>query len=212
MKTMISVALLSILLTAGAAGQEPAKVKVASISLNAVIQSGNFYDRIRLLALDKDTLAAIQKVNAEIKAVQQDIVDAQDQGKLNDLQNKLQFLHQKISLLVQRSAGGRQTRDFQALLREFVIATYKDKYQLIYQQDAGGADSILWKGGVEITDITDEVTDKLRERLSEISIGSIGGSPYLVPATAIPQTRPAPTLPPAAKPSPPPTPPPTVKH
>jgi hypothetical protein len=201
MKAIASAILLAIVLTSATEGQEPAKVKVASIRLNAVMQGGNFYDRIRLLALDKETLVAIKKINADIKSVQQEIVDAQDQAKLNDLQNKLNFLNQKLNILVQRSAGSHGGRDFQALLREFVIATYKGKYQLILQQDAGNPDPIMWRGGVEITDITDEAADKLRDRLSEISVGSVGGL-YPPPSVAYPKASKAPATPPVAKPAP----------
>jgi hypothetical protein len=211
MRAIIPAMLLSILLMAQAEGQEPAKVKVASIRMNAVMQNGNLHAKIRLLELDQETLAAIKKVNAEIKTVQQEIVDAQNKEKLNVLQNKLQFLNKKIDLLTQRSTGRRTKKGFQTLLREFIVATYKDEYQLILQQDAGGHDPILWKRGVEITDVTDETVKKLRERLGEISTGSVGG-PYLapVPATAYPKARPAPPPQPAAKPSPSPAPPPAA--
>ena len=210
MKAILPAALLSILLAAGANSEEPAKAKVAVVSLNSMMRDGNFHQRIMLLSLDKDALAAMKKIGVEIKAVRKEIVDAQDQAKLNALQNKLQFLSRKLSLVAQRATSGGPRRDVQALLRDFVIANYKDKYPLIVQPDAGGPDPIVWKGGVELTDITEEAMAKLRERLDEISGGSNEGLLLAYPAT--PSRAPATTPPPAVKPAPPSLTPPTVVH
>jgi hypothetical protein len=126
MKTIISGVLAAALLATGANGQESAKVKVASVRLYVLMQNGNMHNRIWLLDLDKETRAAIAKISTDIKNVQQQIVDAEDQGKLNDLQNRLQFLNQKLSILMQRSGQHNSRRDVQTVLRDFIIATYKD--------------------------------------------------------------------------------------
>jgi hypothetical protein len=173
MKTIFTTVLLSIALAAPANCEEPVKPKVAVVNLNAMMNVGNFHQRIALLSLDKDTLAAVKKIVVELKAVQQKLVDSQDQEDLNELQRKQQFLGHKLSVITQRSPNRGARRDIQAVLREFVIATYKDKYSLIMQSETVGFDPIVWKGGVEIVDVTEDAMAKLRERLDEISGGQV---------------------------------------
>jgi hypothetical protein len=178
MKTLLPMTLLSFLLTAGAECQEPVKVKVAVVRLDMMMRDGYSSESVRLLSLDKETLAAMQKIGAEVKAARKEIADAADATKLSELQARMQFLSQKLSIVSQSARSGSSSRDQQTLVRDFVIETYKDKYQVILQrqQYSDMVDPVLWKGGAEITDITEEARDKFREHLNEISGGLSGMS------------------------------------
>ena len=168
MKTMLPVALVSFLLATIAEGQELAKAKVAVVRINAIVSGGNFYDRVRLLTCDKDTHAAIKKINAELKDVQKQVIDADDEVKLADLGKRTQLLNQKLSILRQHATGGNPNLDLQAMIRKFIVDNYKDKYHMILQQDSGMPDRFfIWKGNVQTDDITDEVGEKFREYLDK---------------------------------------------
>ena len=218
MKTVLPIMLLSLLLVSGAECQEPVKINVAVVRLDMMMRDGYSSESVCLLSLDKETLAAMQKIGADMKAAQKEIADAADETKLNELQARIQFLNQKLGILSQRARSGGSSRDQQTLVRDFVIETYKDKYQVILQrqQYSDMADPVLWKGGAEITDITEEARGKLREHLNEISggtgristfRGTIYPAPPRVRPVAPPPAQPAerPVAPPA-KPAPSPAP------
>jgi hypothetical protein len=175
MKTVFAAILLSLFLAARAESQEAPKLKVAVVNMQRVMNSGMNYDKIRLLSLDKATLAALKKINTEIQEVQTQIVDVNDEVKLMDLGKRLEFLNRKSMLLRQRTMSGESTRDMQSILRRFVIDKFKDKYALIIrqQQDSGYADKVLWKGNAEITDITDDVQEEFQKYLDD-SVGDTG--------------------------------------
>lgn len=155
---------------ADAQGQEAPKIKVAVVRIGAILNNGNYYDRVRMMAADKDTLAAIKKVNAEMKDLQKQAIDVDDELKLNDLGRRMQFLNQKLNVLRQHVNSGNPNIDVQAMVRKFVIENYKNKYPIIMQQDSGVPDRLfVWKGGVQTDDITDEVADKFREHLDKIA-------------------------------------------
>jgi hypothetical protein len=166
MKTVLQAAVLSIFLTTIATGQELAKVKVAVVRINSIVGDGNLYERVRLLTCDKDTLAAIKKLNAELKTLHQQVIDADDDVKLADLGRRVQFLNQKLNILRQRNMSGNPNLDLQTVVRKFVVDNYKDKYHMIMQQEQGMSDrAFLWKGNVQTDDITDEAGQKFREYL-----------------------------------------------
>lgn len=171
MRTLFPIAAFSVFLVTLAHAGEPEHLKIATIRINSISGSGNFYEKLRLLSCDKDTLAAIKKVNAELKDVQKQVIDTDDEVKLADLGRRTQFLNQKLNVLRQNSMNGNPNSDVQAVIRKFVIANYKDKYHMIFQQDSGVPDRFfLWKGNVQTDDITDEVGEKFREYLDK-SIG-----------------------------------------
>lgn len=170
MKTLLPVAAISIFLATMAQGQELAKAKVATVRINSIAGSGNFYQRVRLLSCDKDTLAAIKKINAELKDVQKQIIDTEDDVKLADLGRRMRFLNQKRNVLRQHamSTNPNTHMNMQTMIRKFIVDNYKDKYHMIFQQDSGRSDRfVIWKGNVQTDDITDEVGEKLREYLEK---------------------------------------------
>jgi hypothetical protein len=171
MKTLLSslaFVVFGVLMASAAEGQEAAKVKVAVVRINAVTNSGNFYERMRLMSCDKGTLAAIKKVNAELKKVQKQVIDTEDEVKLGDLGRKTQFLTQKLNVLRQHAMNVNPNLDVQIMIRKFVVDTYKDKYQIIIQNDGNMPERFfLWKGGVQMDDITDDVAEKLREYMDK---------------------------------------------
>jgi len=167
MRTVITVALLSLLCAARAESQELAKAKVAIVRFNRLTNNELVgYEQIRTLAADKDSLEALKKTNAEIKATNKEIVAAEDDAKLNELSRKLEFLNRKSSLLKQRMNNDSR-RDNQKVIRDFVVENYKDKYLLIAQEPEA-LDRFLWKGNVEITDITDDVAAKVKEYVANV--------------------------------------------
>ena len=185
MKTVLAAVLVSvvlvaqIVLVAQAECQELPKLKVAVVNLNRISNSGINYDKIRLLSMDKPTLEALQKIGREIQDVQMQITDVEDELKLADLGRRLEFLNRKSSLLRQRVMNNDTNRDVQSLIRGFVIDKFKDKYPLILQQQDGNPDRTLWKGGdVEVNDITDEVQEKFREYVDELSGMSSSAPPF----------------------------------
>lgn len=176
MKTLLTAMLLSIFLVTNAKCQEEPKMKVAVVNIQRLMNSGMNYDKIRLLSLDKTTLEALKKINAEIQEVQTQIVDVNDEVKLMDLGKRLEFLNRKSMLLRQRAINGDVGRDIQATLRKFVVERFKGKYDLILQQQEMGGpdrDRVLWKGETEVRDITDDVMDEFQKYLDEL-VGDVG--------------------------------------
>lgn len=205
MKTLLSVAMLSVALVGNALGQEPAKeqpkVKIAIVNLNRITNSGINYDRIRYLGLDKQTLDAIKKIDVEIQELQKQVVDANDETTLQEISRKMQFLNQKNSLLRQRIFN-EPGRDIQAVLRTFIIEQFKDKYVLIlYQQDSGMQDRVLWKGDAEVVDISGEVQDKFREFLDQLPGGNVNSSYRYRPARSSAMPQAVKPVPPEVKPT-----------
>jgi hypothetical protein len=167
MKTVLPIAAISVFLATMAQGEELPKAKVAVIRINSITNGGNFYDRVRMLNCDKDTLAAVKKINAELKDVQKQAIDTDDDVKLADLGRKTQLLNQKLNILRQ-VMNANQNFDMQAAIRRFVIDNYKDKYHMILQMDSGMPDRFfIWKGNLQTDDITDEVGEKFREYLDK---------------------------------------------
>jgi hypothetical protein len=168
MKTLLPIAAFFVFLATMAQGQELPKAKVATIRINSITNSGNYYDKMRMLNCDKDTLAAMKKINTELKDVQKQVIDTEDDVKLADLGRRTQFLNQKLNILRQHAMSANPNMDMQAMIRKFVIDNYKDKYHMIIQQDSGMPDRFfLWKGNVQTDDITDEVGEKFREYLDK---------------------------------------------
>jgi len=165
---------------------EPAKVKVAVVNIQRIVNNGNFYDKLRVLSLGKSTLEALKKINAEIQEIQKQLVDADDQTTLNDLNQKLQFLIQKSNMLRQTAMNSNPNIDMQAALRNFTISQFKDKYALILQQQDMGnnVERVLWKGDIEIVDISDEVQEKFREYLDKVATGDAAILPNIVSGPA----------------------------
>ena len=220
MKSLLSVAMLSVALVGNALGQEPAKeqpkVKIAIVNLNRINNGGINYEKIRFLGLDKATLEALKKINSEIQDLQKQVVDANDETTLQEISRRMQFLNQKSSLLKQR-VFNEPNRDIQSALRTFVVNTFKNKYPLILQQqDSGNIDRILWKGDIEVVDITEEVQEKFREFLDQLPGGTVNSGyryhpshsskvlPTIIPAAKVakPVATPAPAAPVAESPLP----------
>jgi hypothetical protein len=177
MRTAVATALLSIFLATPTESQPPAKkpdspaARVALVNLQRITNSGINYEKIRLLSLDKATLKALRKINKEIREVQTQIVDINDEATLQEMGRRLNFLNQKNVLLRQRPMSGDYMRDVQGLLRKFVIDKYKSKYSLIIQQqDSGNPDRVIFKApNAEIDDITDEAREEFQKHIDEIA-------------------------------------------
>lgn len=166
MRTMLAVAVLSLLSAAQAECQEITKVKIAVVRLDRLMNNENgSYDRLRLLFGDKDILEGLKKINAEIKSTQKELLGVEDELQLAEMGKRIEFLNRKSNLLRQRmnhERGG----DMQKMVREFVIKTYRDQYHMI-AQDTGVFDRFLWKDNVEITDITEDAAAKFKEYLDK---------------------------------------------
>jgi len=206
MKNLLPVALLSVALAGTVVGEEPAKeqpkVKIAFVNLNRITNNGGInYDRIRYLGFDKQTLDAIKKIDVDIQDLQKQVVDANDETTLQEISRKMQFLNQKSSLLRQRIYN-EPGRDPQAVLRSFVVEQFKDKYAVIlWQQDSGVQDRVLWKGDAEVVDITVEVQDKFREFLDQLPGGNVHSSYRYRPARSSAAPQAAKPVPPEVKPT-----------
>jgi hypothetical protein len=136
MRTMLAVAVLSLLSAAQAESQEVAKIKIAVVRLDRLMNNENGgYDRMRMLFGDKDILEGLKKINAEIKSTQQEILGVEDEIQLAEMGKRIEFLNRKSNLLRQRMNNERGG-DMQKFVREFVIKTYRDQYHMI-AQDAG---------------------------------------------------------------------------
>lgn len=168
MRTVITVALLSVLCAARAECQELAKAKVAVVRFNRLMNNEILgYEQMRTLTADKESLEALRKVNADLKAAQNSIVAAEDDTQLNELSKRYEFLNRKRQLLRQRMQND-SGRDMQKIMRDFVVTNYKDKYHLIVQEPEL-LDRMLWKGNAEIVDITDEVAAKVKEYAASVA-------------------------------------------
>ncbi len=166
MRTILTMTLASLLLAAGAECQEVAKIKVAVVRVDRLMNNEyGGYEKMRLLFADKDIVEGLKKINAEIKATQKEILGVEDELKLAEMGKRIEFLNRKSGLLRQRMYND-SGRDMQKLVREFVINNYKDKYHLI-AQDPGVFDRFIYKDNVEISDITEEATAKFRDYLDK---------------------------------------------
>jgi hypothetical protein len=178
MKRVVAVGVLSFLWVANVVlGQEASKVKpelpkakIAVIRMDRIMNGGYDYERIRMLATDKATRDTLLKISNEVKAIQKQVMDTEDETKLNELSNGLGLLNRKSNMLRQHLINGGGTRDIQSLVRDFILQNYKDKYNLILQ-DSGVLDRSLSKNNVEVTDITDDVLQKLRESMDQLTGG-----------------------------------------
>jgi hypothetical protein len=166
MRTVLTAALLSLLAAAPALSQEVAKIRVAVVRLDRLMNNEyGGYERLRLLLADKEIAAALKKIDAEIKATQKELLGVEDEIKLAEMGKRMEFLNRKSGLLKQRLYND-SGRDMQKLVRDFVINNYKGKYQLI-APDPGVFDRFLYKDNVEIHDITDEAAAKFRDYLDK---------------------------------------------
>jgi hypothetical protein len=161
---------------------EPAKVKVATINIQRIVNGGNFFDKIRILSLDKNTLEALKKINAEIQELSKQVIDADDAATLNDLQQKLQFLTQKRDMLQQRARNTNTNMDIMSAVRKFAVSQFKDKYALILEEREMGMNyqRVLWKGDVEVVDISDDVQEQFHEYLDKLAAGAASSIPGLL--------------------------------
>lgn len=167
MRTIFAVAVLSLLSAAQAECQEVAKLKIAVVRLDRLMNNEyGGYDRMRFLFADKDIAEGLKKINAEIKALQKEILGVEDEIQLAEMGKRLEFLNRKSSLLKQRMNNDSGRGDAQKLAREFVIKNYRDKYQMI-AQDAGVFDRFLCKDNVEIIDITEDAVAKFKDYLDK---------------------------------------------
>ncbi len=182
MKTLLTVAVLCGLAAANVAAQEPAGIKVAIVRLDRIMNSGVNFEQLRLLQTDKESLEAIRKINEEIGSLQKEVINAENETKLSEVGRKIQFLNQKMNLLRQRVVNN---QDFQAAVRDFVVENYKDKYALILQMDQNNSNRVVCKNNAEVVDITDDVSDRLRDRIKQaLGEQSFGWEPaYPPPAT-----------------------------
>ena len=189
MKTILAVALLLIVMVVKTEGQEPPKLKVAVVRVDRIVGGDVSWERLRILSADKGTLELLRKLNADVQSVQKQIIDTENEAKVAELAKKLAFLNQKANVLRQRFVNS--SADVQSPVRAFVVDNFKDKYPIIVQQNSNAPDSIIWKGNIETADITDEVLDKLKEYLYQISGGpNANPFPYATPSSIMPVPAP----------------------
>jgi hypothetical protein len=164
MRTVLAAAALSIFWTTCAQCEEAPAVTVAIIRMDRVMNTGNFYDRARLLFGNKDIIEAIRKNNDEIKSTYDEVIKTEDSVRLAELESRMQFLKRKVGILRQGIADG--GRDIQGPFREFVVKTYGAKYPIILQ-DLNAFDRCLNRR-VEIVDLSDEAADKFRAYIDQL--------------------------------------------
>jgi hypothetical protein len=146
------------------------KIVVATVQVDRITNSGVNYEKLRIFSADKTTIEVLKKISDEIQAVQKEIASAENEGKLDELGKKLNFLTTKYNLLQPRISVNPVT-DIYTVVRKFVVGNFQDKYPLILRldmQESRMMDRILWKDNVEFVDITDEVADKFKEYLDRI--------------------------------------------
>jgi hypothetical protein len=167
MRTILAASVLSLLLAARAYGEESPKMKVAILRLDYIAGRGELHEKIFLLSSEKATRNAMKEVRAEIRRTMNKIVDAGDESELNELGRRLSLLNRKIQLIQQSAMQDQRFNNAQSMIHRFVIDHYKDKYSLILQ-DPSGLDRAIWKGAVEIRDITEEVADQFQKHLNKL--------------------------------------------
>jgi hypothetical protein len=167
MRTILAASVLAILLAARAYGEESPKIKVAVVRLDSIVGQGNLHERLFLLSRDKAMRSALKEIRADIRRTMNKIVDAGDESELNELGRRMNLLNRKIQLIQQTAMQERMYNNIQSLIRRYVIDHYKDTYSLILL-DPNGLDRALWKGNVEIRDITEEVADQFQKHLDAL--------------------------------------------
>jgi hypothetical protein len=150
--------------TCGAVEQEKPSIEIAVVQVDRV--TGDFdYERLKMLSMDKDTLEATRKLNADQAKLKRDIIEATDEAKLMDLQKQLEFNAKKLSLLRDRNGSNRDI-NIRKILSEFIVRTYSTRFALILQDTNGIEGRAIYKN-VKVTDITDEAAEAFKKDLSD---------------------------------------------
>ena len=144
---------------------EKPQMEVAVVQINR-LTSDLDYEKIRMLNLDKDTIEAIKKINAEQARLKKDIIDVADESKLMDIQKQIEFNNRKLSLLRDRNSGNNREVNVQKMATDFIIRKYSGRYSMILQ-DAGGIDGRVIYKNVKIVDITEEASDAFKKEFIE---------------------------------------------
>jgi len=168
MKTFFASIALALLTVAPALGQETTKVRVAVVRLDRVMNHEyGGYERLRMALADKEIAESLKKLGDEVKSLQKQLLDVEDEMKLNEMGKRIALLNRKSQMLRQRLYNNPHW-DMQKMVRQFVIDNYKDQYHLI-AMDHGALDRFLYKN-VEIDDITDAAAAKFRDYLDQTTI------------------------------------------
>jgi len=141
----------------------PPQMAVAIVQLNKMTGDMD-YDKVRLLNLDKDSLEAIKKINAEMAKLKKEIIEATDEVKLMDLQKQMEFNNKKLALLRDRNSN--REVNVQKLAQDYVVRKFSRRYSMILQ-DASSLDNRAIYKNVAITDITEEAAAGFRAEISE---------------------------------------------
>lgn len=148
-----------------AAEVERPQLEIAVVQMNRLTNDID-YDRIRLLNLDKDTIEAIKKINADQAKLKKDIIEVTDEVKLMDIQKQVDFNNKKLMILRDRNGGGNRDVNIQKLAGDFVVKRYAGRFAMILQDTNGIDGRVLYKN-VKITDISEEAADAFKKDLAE---------------------------------------------
>lgn len=158
------------LLAATAIAAEPAErpqappIEVATVSMDR-LTSDLDSERLRQLLMDKDTLDALRRINADLGRLKKELIEAADELKLVEIKKQIDFANQKISLLRDRSGGNREL-NARKLATDFVIRRYAGRFSLIIQDSMNLEGRVLYKN-LRMVDITDEAAEALRKDIAE---------------------------------------------
>lgn len=163
--TAIALALAAI--TAAAA--EPAErqaappIEVATVSMERLTADLD-YDRLRLLQMDKDTLEAQRRIQADLARLKKELIEATDELKLAEIKKQMDFANQKLGIL--RDRTGRQEVNQRKVATEFILRRYAPRYALILQDSMTIEGRVLYKN-LRLVDITEEAAEALRKDIAE---------------------------------------------
>ena len=164
MKTVFASIVVALLAAVPALGQDAAKIRVAVVRLDRVMsQEYGGYDRLRLLLAEKEVAAGLKKIDDEMKSLQKQVLDVDDEVQLAEIGKRIELLNRKSNLLRQRVYNNPHW-DMQKTVRQFVIDRYKNQFHLI-AMDHAAMDRFFYKKNVEIVDITEDAAAKFRDYL-----------------------------------------------
>ncbi|MEK7413724.1 MAG: hypothetical protein AAB263_10470 [Planctomycetota bacterium] len=163
MKYVLILAVLAV--TCHGVDAEKPQMEVAVVQINR-LTSDLDYEKIRMLNLDKDTIEAVKKINAEQARLKKEIIDVADETKLMDIQKQIEFNSRKLSILRDRNSSNTREINVQKMATDFIVRKYSGRYSMILQDTNSMDGRIIYKN-LKIVDINEEASDAFKKELAE---------------------------------------------
>ncbi len=153
MKTFAALVLVILSLVLPAAAEPEKSCRVAIVTVDQVVQRVG-YETIGLLGAAPDVRAAVKSIREDLARLNGRLLETTETSEIESISKSIEALERKRNILVQQSRNPDQRR----VVRQFVVAQFKDKYALILSRAESQGDGVLYLEG-QGQDITEEVID-----------------------------------------------------